>query len=172
MPTVPAMASGYSRYASLISLTPIPTLCVLNTHIPPFVSLRFPSLPYPSFSLCLLCGSQAPTILLMAPQYPPLVPFIPFTPLHPTITIGPLGATRPLSVSLEPLSSIFLLCTPAWFVLLQIFLVHPDSQHSPPSLLMLVPSRSVIYTHNQALVYSASYILYITSSPCHILRIC
>jgi len=107
------MASGYSRYVPLISLTPILTLCVLNTYIPPFVSLRFLSLPHPSFSPYLLCGSQAPTILLVAPQYPPLVPFIPFTLLHPTITIGPLGATRPSSVSLEPLSSIFLLCTPA-----------------------------------------------------------
>jgi len=164
MPTAPALASGYSRYASLISLTPIPTLCVLNTYILSFVSLRFLSLPHPSFSSCSRCDSQAPTILLVAPQHPPLVPFIPFTPLYPTITIGPLGATRPSSVSLEPLPSIFLLCTPGWFVFLQIFLVHfclLDSQHPPPSLLMLLLSRSChIHSWSGSCVFCFIYSLY------------
>jgi len=46
-PTVSSLDSGYSRYASPIPHTPIPTLCVLNSHIPflsPHPVLILPSL--------------------------------------------------------------------------------------------------------------------------------
>ena len=178
MPTVPSLVSGYSTYASPIPHTPIPTLCVLNTHIPPFVSLRSPSRPHPSFPPCSLCGSQLPTTLLVALQHSPLVPQHPHASIHslhslaPTIIIGPLGVTPPSSVSLAPLPSIFLLgaladlYSSSYFQFVPAFWIlsvrlHPHSGWSPVDL--------VTYTHGQVLVCSALCILYITPSPCHVL---
>ena len=166
--------SGYSRYASSIPHTPILTLCPEHSY-PIFSLLRSPFRPYCSFPPCSLCGSQVSTILLVAPQHSSLVPFIPFTPSHPTIAIAPLRVTPPSSVFLVLLLSIFLLYAQAdlhssrYFQFVPAFWILSIRlcSHSGWPLVDLIT-----YTHGQVLVYSASCILYIIPSPCHVLCIC
>ena len=135
------LASGYSRYAS-----PIP-----HTHIPPFVSLSSPSRSYRSFPPCSLCGSQVPTILLVAPRHSSWFHSFPLLPR--SLPIGPLGVTPPSSVSLTLLPSIFLLgaladlyssryfqFVPAFWILS--IRLCPYSGWSPVDL--------ITYTHGQA----------------------
>jgi len=133
-PTVPALASGYSRYASPISHTPILTLCVLNTHIPPFVSLRSPSRPHRSFPPCSLCGSQVRTILLVAPQHPSWFHSFPLLPR----TL--LSLLAPWELALFPSISSWAL----WLIYIppDIFSSSLPSRFSASASLELVLSRS------------------------------
>jgi len=93
MPTVPALASGYySRYTSPLPHTPIPTLCVLNIHIPP--------LPLSGLHLVLILPSLhvhyvAPRRPLSSLWPPSTLPWFHSFPLLPCTLLSPLAPWEP-----------------------------------------------------------------------------